>query len=62
MKLNPCQAFCQLSDGGGSSIDTLEIDLENGTRCYNSLSSFDVCIGRKCEVKMVSLLSSKSPL
>lgn len=47
--LNPCQHFCEATNDG-KSIDVIQMDLENGSRCYDNFSSFDVCIQGKCQV------------
>ncbi|KAL9984449.1 hypothetical protein ACROYT_G006741 [Oculina patagonica] len=48
ISLNPCQHFCEATKDG-NSVDVVEMDIENGTRCYDNYSSFDVCIQGKCQ-------------
>lgn len=49
INLNPCKHFCEATKDG-NSVDVIQMDLENGSRCHDSLSSFDVCIQGKCQV------------
>jgi len=48
INLNPCKHFCEATKDG-NSVDVIQMDLENGSRCHDSLSSFDVCIQGKCQ-------------
>ena len=47
--LNPCKQFCE-AKRNGKSVDVVQVEVENGTACHDSLSSFDVCIQGKCQV------------
>lgn len=47
--LNPCEHFCEATDDG-KSVDVVAMNVENGTRCYDNYSSFDVCVQGKCQV------------
>lgn len=53
--LNPCKQFCEATEDG-SSVDVIQMDLENGARCYDNFSSFDVCIQGKCQVCYIKMV------
>lgn len=47
--LNPCQQLCEAKNKHGKSVDLVQVKLENGTACHDSLSSSNVCIQGKCQ-------------
>lgn len=53
--LDPCQQFCEATEDG-INVDIVPLELENGTRCHDNLSSFDVCIQGKCQVLNIMCL------
>lgn len=48
LDLNPCQQFCEATENG-KRVDIVPLDVENGTKCNDDLTSFDVCIQSKCQ-------------
>ncbi|CAH3034862.1 unnamed protein product [Porites lobata] len=46
--VDPCHQFCE-ANNDGQSVDVVNVEVENGTACYDNLKSFDVCIQGKCQ-------------
>lgn len=45
--VNPCHQFCEAENDKHS--DVVEVEVENGTACHDSLGLYDVCIQGQCQ-------------